>query len=111
MATTKQVTYRTTDDTLIATLPDGRKVELSTELTFDELMKVGAIAVALESDGLDEMRLFGMLSDGTLIPPSVREKIGSLPARHAFQIFMKWLMKAVDVLGELGNLGEAPASS
>ena len=74
MATTKQVTYRTTDSTLIATLPDGRKVEIGTELTFDELMKVGAIAVALEAGGLDEMQLFGMLSDGTLIPPSVREK-------------------------------------
>ena len=111
MATTKQITYRTTDSTLIATLPDGRKVEIGTELTFDELMKVGAIAVALEAGGLDEMQLFGMLSDGTLIPPSVREKIGSLPARHAFQIFVRWLTEAVSVIGELGNLGEAPASS
>ena len=111
MATTKQVTYRTTDSTLTATLPDGRKVEISTELTFDELMKVGAIAVALEADGLNEMQLFGMMSDGTLIPPSVREKIGSLSARYAFQIFVRWLTEAVSVIGELGNLGEAQASS
>lgn len=112
MATIKQVTYRVSGETLTATLPTGVKVELSTDLTFDELMSVGTVAVLLDADEVDEAQLFSMLANGTLVPAGVREKIGGISARYALPVFVRWLQESVKVLSALSlNAGEPQASS
>ena len=97
-----EIRYTVTSDTLIAHLPKGENVEVPTELTFDETMALGAIALAMEAGTASEAEIFQHLADG-LVPPRMREKIGPLPLRTALKIFKRWLveaLKALEVLGE-----------
>ena len=99
----------TTDTSMVVTIPGRPKLTISTDLTLDELLDLGAVAA--DMDDMSEVEIIKAMR-GALIPPSLREKIGGQPARLALPIFKAWVVEALKPLALLADdQGEAPASS